>query len=167
MAEAKTALNLPSWVRKIDARCPRGHRSPLKLIKDHTQDRESFPFRLYKAWAMLLHCSEPTKTERPCRDQQTGRRDRNCHNCGPCGSRPQSSTPATGVNTTEALAENNGDCVCDRLMHWEDKDLSQTTCYNNNKKRHFANQCTKLHKPKNEYWSRQPPCWWLVLVRRL
>ena len=37
-AEVKTALNLPSWVREIDARCPQGHHSASKITEDHTWD---------------------------------------------------------------------------------------------------------------------------------
>ena len=66
MAEAKAILNLPSYVRKIDACCLRGHRSALKPTKDHTWDQGFFPLRPHKARAMLPHRSEPTKTERPC-----------------------------------------------------------------------------------------------------
>ena len=36
--EAKAALNLPLWVREMDACCLRGHRSVSKATKDHTWD---------------------------------------------------------------------------------------------------------------------------------
>ena len=92
-AEAKAALNLPLWVREIDARCPQGHRSALKPTKNHTRDRGSLPFRPQEAQTMPPHRSERAETlERPCRDHQKGRHDRNCRNCGPRGSRLQGST---------------------------------------------------------------------------
>ena len=97
---------------------------------------------------MPPHCSERAETlERPCRDHQKGRHNRNRRNRGPRGSRPQSSIPATGVNTTKRPAQNNRGH--DQPARREDKDMSRTTCYNYNKKDHFANQCPKPRKPKN------------------
>ena len=102
--KAKAALNLPFWVRKMDACCPRGHRSASKPIEDHTRDQSSLLFRSHKARAMLPHHSKPTKTKKPCRDHQNGKRNRNCCNCDPCSSRSQDSTSVTGVNTTKTPA---------------------------------------------------------------
>ena len=146
-AEAKAALNLLLWVREMDACCPKGYYSALKPIKDHTRDRASLSFRFQEARAMPSHRSKPTKTKRPCQDHQKGRHNRNCRDCSPCGSRPQSSTSATGVNTTKILARN--DCGRNQLARQEDKDLNRLTCYNCNKKGYFANQCPKPCKPKN------------------
>ena len=109
-AEAKAALNLPLWVHEMDARCPWGYRCTSKTTKDYTRDQGSLLFRLQEVRAMPPHCSKPTKTKRPCRDDQKGRRNRNCRNCGSYGSRPQGSTSATRVNTTKTLAQND----CDR-----------------------------------------------------
>ena len=75
IVEAKAALNLPSWIREMDACYPQGHRSASKTTEDHTWDRSSLLFRPQKAQAMLPHRSEPTKTERPRRDHQKGRRN--------------------------------------------------------------------------------------------
>ena len=50
-------------------------------------------------------------------------------------------------NTTETLARN--DCGRNQLARWEDKDMNQTTCYNYNKKDHYANQYHKPRKLKN------------------
>ena len=107
-AEAKAALNLLLWVCEMDACCPRGHRSASKPTEDHTKDRGSLPFRPQKARTMPPHRSERAETsERPRRDHQKGRHDRNRRNRGPCGSRPQASTSATGVNTTKTPAQND------------------------------------------------------------
>ena len=165
-AEAKDALNLPSWVREIDICCLRGHRSTLKPIKDHTRDQISLLFRLKKAQTMPHHCSKRAETsKKPRRDHQKGKHNRNCCNYGPRSSRPQGSIPATWINTTKTLAQNN--CGRDQLARWENKDMSRTICYNCNKKTHFANQCPEPRKPKNLYWSWRLPRWWLVLVGRL
>ena len=37
-AEAKAALNVPLWVREMDARCPQSHHSASKPTENHTQD---------------------------------------------------------------------------------------------------------------------------------
>ena len=73
----------------------------------------------------------------PRRDYQKGRHNRNCCNCGPRGSRPQGSTLATRVNTTETPARNN--CGRDQPARQEDKDMTRTICYKCNKKGHFVN----------------------------
>ena len=146
-AWARAALNLSLCVHEIDARYLRGHRSTSKTTKDHTWDQVSLFFRPQEARAMPPHCPEPTKIERPCRDHQKSRRNRNCRNCGPCSSRPQGSTTATGFNTTKTPAWNNRGR--NQPARREDRFLSRNTCYNYNRKGHFANQCPKTCKPKN------------------
>ena len=131
-AEAKAALNLSLLVREIDVCCPRSYHFALKHTKDYTRERSSLPFRSHKARVMFLHRSGPIEIERPRRDHQKDMHDRNCRIHGSCVFRPQGSTPATGVNTTETLAQN--DCGPDQLARREDRDLSKTTCYNCNKK---------------------------------
>ena len=96
---------------------------------------------------MPPYCSKPTKTKRLRQEHQKDRHNRNRCNRGPRGSRLQGSTPATGVNTTKTPARNN--CGCNQPACREDKDMSQTTCYNYKNKGHFANQCLELCKPKN------------------
>ena len=104
-AEAKAALKLALWVLEMDACCPQGHRSASKPTKDHTKDRGSLSFRLQEAQTMPPHRFERAETlDRPRRDYQKDGHNRNCCDCGPCGSRPQGSTPGTRVNTTETLA---------------------------------------------------------------
>ena len=147
MAEAKTTLNLPSWVREMDACCSRGHRFASKPSKNHTWDQDSLPFHSQEAQAMPPHRSKPTKTKKPCRDYQKSRHNRNCCNCGLCSSRSQSSISATRFNTTKTPTRN--DYGRNQPVRWEDRDLSRTTCYNYNKKGHFANKCPKPRKPKN------------------
>ena len=147
-AEAKAVLNLLFWVREIDVCCPWSHRSTSKPTEDHIRDQCSFPFCLQKAEIMLTYHFEQAKTlERLRRDHQKGKRNKNRCNCGPRDFRPYSSTPATRMNTTKVLAQN--DCERNWPMQQEDKNLSQTTCYNCNKKSHFVNQCPKPRKPKN------------------
>ena len=147
-AEAKAALNLSSWVCKMDARCPRGHLSASKPTENYIRNQGSLPFRLQEAQIMSPHCSERAEnSKKPRRDHQKGKHKRNCRDRGACGSKPQGSTPATGVNTTETSARN--DRGRDQPARREDRDMSRTTCYNCNKKGHFANQCPEPRKPKN------------------
>ena len=97
---------------------------------------------------MSSYCSEQAETlERPRRDHQKDRHNRNYHDCGPRGSRPQGSTPATKVNTTETPARN--DRGHNQPGRREDRDMNRNTCYNCNKKGHFANKCLEPRKPKN------------------
>ena len=137
-AEAKAALNLLLLIRKMDACCPQGYHSASKPTKDHTKDQGSLLFCPQEAQTMPPHRSERFETpERPRRDHQKGRYNRNCRNCGPRGSRLRGSTPANGVNTTKTPAWN--ECGCNQLVYREDRDISWTTCYNYNKRGHFAN----------------------------
>ena len=137
-AEAKAALNLPLSVHEMDAHYHQGHRSASKPTKDHNKDQSSFPFHPQEAQTMPLHCSKQAETlDRPRRDHQNGKHDRNCCNRGPCDFKPQGSTPATEVNTTKTLAQN--DRGRDSPARREDRDLSWTTFYNYNKKGYFAN----------------------------
>ena len=88
-AKAKSALNLPSWVREMDACCPWGHRSASKPTEDHTWDRGSIPFHPQEARIIPPHCSKQAETlERPRRDYQKGKHNRNRRNRGLRGSRP-------------------------------------------------------------------------------
>ena len=148
MTEVKAVLNIPLWVREIDVCCPRGHRSASKPTEDHTRDQDSLLFHCQEAQTMLPHRSERAETlEKPRRNHQKDRHNRNCCNCGPYGSRPQGSTPATGVNPTKTSARNNRGR--NQQARRKDRNMSRTTCYNCNKKVHFANQCFKSRKPKN------------------
>ena len=42
---------------------------------------------------MPPYCFEPTETDRPRRDYQKGKRNKNCRDCGPCISRFTPITP--------------------------------------------------------------------------
>ena len=147
-AEAKAALNLPLWVREMDACCLQGHYFASKPTEDYTRDQGFLPFRPQEAQTMLPHHSERAETlEKPRRDYQKDRHNRNCCNRGSYGFKTQGSTPATGVNATKTSARN--DRGRDQLARRKDRDMSRNTCYNCNKKGHFTNQCPKPHKPKN------------------
>ena len=68
-AEIKATLNLPLWVREMDACCPQGHCSAWKPTKKHPQDRSSLLLHPKKAQTMPLHCFKQAETlERPRRD---------------------------------------------------------------------------------------------------
>ena len=98
-AKAKTVFNLPFWVRKMDACCLRGHHFASKHTEDHLRDQVSLLFLSHKAQAMLPHCSKPIETERPRRDHQKSRRNRNVAIAAPAAPglralpRPLGSTP--------------------------------------------------------------------------
>ena len=80
------------------------------------------------------------------KDHKNNKRNRKVRfNLGLCKRKSSDLTLATRVNTTNSLAWKS----CDRPPRRNDKDLSQVTCYNYNKKGYFANQYTKPHKPKN------------------
>ena len=69
MAEAKAALNLPLWVREMDARCPQGYCSASKPTEDHIKDQDSFLFCPQEAQTMPPHHSKRAETlERPRQD---------------------------------------------------------------------------------------------------
>ena len=117
----------------MDTCCFQGHHSASKPIKEYQWDHRSLPFCPKETRTIPLPSFKWVETlTRPRGDQQKDKRDKNCCNCGSNGSGPWGSTLATRVNTTATPARNN----CDR--NWstqqEDKNLSQTTCYNYNKK---------------------------------
>ena len=105
-AKAKAALNFPSWVREIDACCLCSHQSSFKAdkyIKEKIFNRNSFGSQEPKS--QPPQCSKNTKTsDWSWKNHKNNRRNRKSHyDCGPCGLRFLSSTPATGANTTNFL----------------------------------------------------------------
>ena len=61
------------------------------------------------------------------------------------GQNPQDSTTATGVNLTNTL----GGYLSGSGGSRPQKNISQVTCFNCNKKRHYSNKFPKPSKPKN------------------
>ena len=148
--EGKAAFNLPSWVWKIDTRCPWSHQSSTKTDK-RTKEKV---FKQNSSRSQEPRNQPPLRSkntitsDQPLKDHKNNRHNRKCHrDCGPHSPRPPGSTPATGVNKTNSLAWN--DRKCNWPLKREDRDLTQVIYYNCNKKRHFANQYTEFHKPKN------------------
>ena len=142
-AKAKAAFNLPSWVQEMDACCPWSHQSFLK--KDKCTKEKDF----HRNSPQLFQCSKNTEnSNKPWKDHKSNKRNRRgCHDCSLCGTRLPGFILATRVNTILSFAWNNSNR--NRPSKRKDKNLSQVTCYNCNNKGHFANHCTKLHKPKN------------------
>ena len=138
--EAKTTLNLPSWVQKIDVCYPRSHWSSFKAdkcIKKKMSNQNSS--RSQELRAQPPQRFQNIKTwDRPWKDHKNNKRNKRGRcDCDFYGPRPPDSTPTTGINTTDFLAWNHQNH--DRPLKREDKNLTQVICYNCNKKGHFAN----------------------------
>ena len=76
-------------------------------------------------------------------------------------------TEQVGKDFTLATSINASSIATGKTSHC--KNPSLITCYNCNKKGHYASQCIKPKKDgsKNEWQSQRPPCRWLRLVKRL
>ena len=134
-AEAKAGLRSSTMVRESDARCPRGHRPSHNTSskvqtqgsshKDSPRSEERKP-KDPKPAPSHDDAAEPAKKE-DRKDKkkklQNRRREQN------------EQTPATGDNTKAPKKKKKR------------RDSSEVTCFNCNKKGHYANNCTK--PPKN------------------
>ncbi len=134
-AKAKANLQPLFYVRDIDAKCPKNHRSSAKKDKEDTyrelQNEASKDKDKAKSHSSSTSANQP-QTQASKKDKRGcwgGQRDH----------------LATGVNTTEVAKKDKAP-----------KDLSHIECDTCHQKSHYATKC--LDKLKNEWRSRRPPC---------
>ena len=132
-AEAKAGLRSSSMVRDSDIRYPRGHRpSNSTAAKVQTQgSKDSHPEEpkvkeVRPTWAEASEPSKQARKEKKKKRHQE-RRDKD-----------KDQTPASTVNATEVQKKKKKN---------QDQDVSKVTCFNCDKKGHYASTCTK--PPKN------------------
>ena len=134
-AEAKAGLRSSTMVRDSDARCPRGHRpshnTSLKVqtqgSKDSSRPKETKPKDPKSAPSRDNAAESPKKDDR--KDKKKRFRGQRREHTG----ERKEQTPATNVNTTDVSKKKK-----------KKSDVSEITCFNYDKKGHFASDCTKL-----------------------
>ena len=133
-AEAKAGLRSSTMVQNSDIHCPRGHRpfnnTAAKVqtqgIKDsHPEEPKVKKVRPTPSRAEAREPSEQARKEKKKKRQQE-RRDKD-------------QILASTTNTTEVQQK--------KKKKTRDRDISKVTCFNYNKKGHYASTCTK--PPKN------------------
>ena len=135
-AEAKAGLRSSTMVRKSDARCPRGHRPSHNTSskmqtqgsshKDSPRTKESRP---KEAKLTNGKAPAPPRSDEPAKPNCEKKKREWLK-------KKKDSTSATKDNTIEAQKKKR-----------TPGDTSQVTCYNCQKKSHFANKCSE--PPKN------------------
>ena len=136
-AEAKAGLRSSTMVRDLDARCPRGHRPSHNTSskmqtqgsKDSSRLKETKPKDPKSAPSRDDAAESPKKDDR--KDKKKRFRGQRREHTG----ERKEQTPATNVNTTDVSKKKK-----------KRRDVSEITCFNCDKKGHFASNCTK---PKN------------------
>lgn len=134
-AEAKAGLRPSSYVRKTDHYCPRGSRpAHTTAHKVQTQGSSMKDPRAEepkeKTSAPRSEPPEPSEKARKEKKKkaQKDKRDR------------KDSNPASGVNATDTSSGK----TC------KQKDISQITCYNCDKKGHYATKCPEPRKDSSK-----------------
>ena len=129
-AEAKAGLRSSTMVRKLDVRCPRGHRPSHNTSskvqtqgsKDSSRSEEPKP-KDPKPAPLRDNAAEPAKKE--------DRKERKKKLWNQRREHTGEQTPAIGVNTEAP------------------KKKLKTKCFNYNKKGHYTNECTEpCHEPR-------------------
>ena len=142
-AEAKAALRPRSYARETDQHCLRGSRSSAAKASTQGQPmkdpRVEEPKKPQESKASAPQRSDSTETSEQARKEKK-KKDRRY-----CGRKPQDSTPATGVNSTNTSGGHSSGSGRSQPQ----KDLSQINCYNCNKKGHYATKCPEPPKAKN------------------
>ena len=143
-AEAKATLRPRFYAREIDQYCLRGSR-PL-AAKASTQGQpmkdprvEEPKSRPQESKVPALQRSNSAETSEKAWKEK---KKNDCQNKKDCRAR-EGSTPATGVNTTDADDSKKKRSGSNR------RDPSEVVCYNCNKKGHYSNKCPEPPKSKN------------------
>ena len=120
--KAKANLQPPSYVWKINSRCPKGYRLFSKKDKEDTQREyydETFKDReKAKFYTLSITNQSQTQNFKKCH----GGQQRNC--------------PATGINATEVVKKEKDKA----------KDLNHVNSYTCKQKDHYANKCPDKSK---------------------
>ena len=146
-AEAKAALRPSSYVREMDQHCPRGNRpayaTSVKAQGSSMKDPRSQDYKPKSSGPGVASGSGsgsgPQRTDSESFSRSKKRKG------GP--NKKKSDTPASGVNTTEA-----GDGQKSKKQRRQERnkrDVKDVTCYNCDKKGHYATTCPKPRKTKN------------------
>ena len=140
--EAKAGLRSSTMIQESDARCSRGHRpSHNTSSKVQTQGSKDFSrfkkpkpknLKLAPLYDDMAELAKKEDKKDKKKKLQNHRRKRN------------EQIPATGDNIEAPKKKKKR------------RDPSKVTCFNCNKKSHYANNCTE--PPKNQCWSWQPLC---------
>ena len=136
-AKAKTGLRSSTMVQNSDVCCPRGyclsHNTSSKVqiqgSKDLSRPKETKPKD------PKLAPSRDNATESPKKDDTKDKKKRFRGQRWEYAREQKKQTPATNVNTTNVSKKKKKRC-----------DVGEITCFNCNKKGHFASNCTE---PKN------------------
>ena len=136
-AEAKAGLKFSIMVRDSDARCPRGHR-PSHNTSSKVQTQGSKDLSRPKETKPKDPKSAPSRdnaAESPKKDDRKDKKKRFQGQRREHTEERKEQTPATNVNTTDVSKKKK-----------KRRDISEITCFNCDKKGHFASNCTE---PKN------------------
>ena len=130
-AEAKACLRSSSMVRDSDIRCPRGHRpSNSTAAKVQTQGSKDSHPEEPKAKEVKPTRAEANEPSEQARKEKKKKRHQE--------RRDKDQTPASTANATEVQKKKKKN---------RDQDVSKVTCFNCDKKGHYASTCTE--PPKN------------------
>ena len=136
-AKAKAALQPRLYARKTDQHCLRGSRQ--SAAKTSTQGQPMKDSRVKKTKSRPQESKAPTSQRSDSFEtSKQARKEKKKKDKQHRGQKPQKgSTPVTRVSKTSAGGSQ------------PQKAVSQVTCLNCNKKRHFLNKCLEPPKPKN------------------
>ena len=134
-AEAKAGLKSSTMIRKSDARCPRGYRlshntsSKVQTQETTAKDPHTKESRLKEGKSTNGKAPAPPRSNEPAKLNREKKKQKWLK-------KKKDSIPATGNNAIKAQKKNR-----------TTSNISLLTCYNCQRKGHFANKCPK--SPKN------------------